>query len=71
VDVGIVSSLVMPSEAVWRRAAFEMESPLAGSLQFSPFADISVPSLMMVGYAGAYLLGALAIAIYHFQNRDL
>jgi len=71
VDVGIVSSLVMPSEAVWRRAAFEMESPLAGSLQFSPFADISVPSLMMIGYAGAYLLGALAIAIYHFQNRDL
>ena len=71
VDVGIVSSLVMPSEAVWRRAAFEMESPLAGSLQFSPFADISVPSLMMVGYAGAYLLGALAIAVYHFQNRDL
>jgi Cu-processing system permease protein len=71
VDVGIVSSLVMPSEAVWRRAAFEMESPLAGSLQFSPFADISVPSFMMIGYAGAYLLGALAIAIYHFQNRDL
>jgi hypothetical protein len=71
VAVGIVSSLVMPSEAVWRRAAFEMESPLAGSLQFSPFADISVPSLAMIGYAGAYLLGALAIAIYHFQHRDL
>jgi ABC-type transport system involved in multi-copper enzyme maturation permease subunit len=71
VAVGIVSSLVMPSEAVWRRAAFEMESPLAGALQFSPFADISVPSLMMIGYAGAYLLGALAIAIYHFQDRDL
>ena len=30
--VGILSSLVMPTEAVWRRAAFEMESPLAGSL---------------------------------------
>jgi Cu-processing system permease protein len=71
VAVGIVSSLVMPSEAVWRRAAFEMESPLAGSLQFSPFADISVPSVAMIGYAGAYLLGALAIAVYHFQNRDL
>jgi len=25
----------------------------------------------MIGYAGAYLLGALAIAIYHFQHRDL
>lgn len=79
VAVGIVSSLIMPSEAIWRRAAFEMESPLAGSLQsplagslqFSPFADISVPSLTMIGYAGVYLLAALAIALYHFQQRDL
>src|ERR1700688_3081821 len=69
--VGILSSLVMPTEAVWRGAAFEMESPLAGSLQFSPFADVSVPSVAMIGYACAYLLGALAIAIYHFQRRDL
>jgi len=30
-----------------------------------------VPSLAMIGYAGAFLLAALAIAIYHFQNRDL
>jgi Cu-processing system permease protein len=71
VTLGVVSSLVMPTEAIWRRAAFEMESPLAGSLQFSPFADISVPSLAMIGYAGAFMLGALAVAIYHFQNRDL
>jgi Cu-processing system permease protein len=71
VMLGIVSSLVMPSEALWRRAAFEMESPLAGSLQFSPFADVSVPSLAMIGYASVYLLIALAIAIYHFEQRDL
>jgi ABC-type transport system involved in multi-copper enzyme maturation permease subunit len=69
--LGVLSSLIMPSEAVWRRAAFEMESPLAGSLQFSPFADISVPSLTMIGYAVVYLLIALAIAIYHFHQRDL
>jgi Cu-processing system permease protein len=71
VMIGIVSSLIMPSEAIWRRAAFEMESPLAGSLQFSPFADISVPSLAMIAYAGVYLLVALAIAMYHFGKRDL
>ena len=69
--VGIISSLIMPSEAVWRRAAFEMESPLAGSLQFSPFADISIPSVAMIGYACVYLLIALAIAVYHFGERDL
>jgi hypothetical protein len=61
----------MPSEAVWRRAAFEMESPLAGSLQFSPFADISIPSISMIVYATVYLLIALAIAVYHFHERDL
>jgi ABC-type transport system involved in multi-copper enzyme maturation permease subunit len=71
VMVGIVSSLIMPSEAVWRRAAFEMQSPLAGALQFSPFADISVPSTAMIGYACVYLLVALVIAIYHFGQRDL
>ena len=71
VMVGIVSSLIMPSESVWRRAAFEMESPLAGALQFSPFADISVPSVAMIGYTCVYLLGALAVAIYHFHHRDL
>jgi ABC-type transport system involved in multi-copper enzyme maturation permease subunit len=71
VTLGVVSSLIMPSEAVWRRAAFEMQPPLAGSLQFSPFADVSVPSPTMIGYAGIYLLAALVIALYHFHQRDL
>jgi len=69
--VGIVSSLLMPSEAIWRRAAFEMESPLAGSLQFSPFADVSVPNFNMIAYAVVYLLVALGIAVYNFYDRDL
>jgi Cu-processing system permease protein len=69
--VGIISSLVMPSEAIWRRAAFEMESPLSGALQFSPFADVSIPSTGMIVYAVFYLLIALGIAVYHFSERDL
>jgi ABC-type transport system involved in multi-copper enzyme maturation permease subunit len=71
VTLGIVSSLIMPSEAIWRRAAFEMETPLAGSLQFSPFADVSIPSWTMIAYGGIYLLVALTIAIGHFHQRDL
>lgn len=70
--VGIVASLAMPTEAVWRRAAFEMESPLAGSLpQFAIFSDVSVPSWAMIGYASVFLALALAIAVTHFQRRDL
>jgi len=71
VTVGVVSSLIMPSESVWRRAIFEMQSPIARSLPFGPFSNISAPSLAMIGYAGAYLLVALAIAIHHFAHRDL
>jgi Cu-processing system permease protein len=69
--VGILTSLIMPSEALWRRAAFEMESPLSGALQFSPFSDISIPSAGMILYACAYLFIALGIAVYHFGERDL
>lgn len=69
--VGIAMSLVMPSESVWRRAAFDMQTPLAGSLPFSPFASLSIPSHTMIGYAGVYSLAALAIALYHFRHSDL
>ena len=71
VSVGIVMSLIMPSESIWRRAAFDMQTPLAGSLPFSAFANVSIPSPTMIGYAGFYLLVALAIALYHFHERDL
>jgi ABC-2 type transport system permease protein len=69
--VGVVVSLIMPSESIWRRAAFDMQTPLAGSLPFSPFANVSIPSPTMIGYAGFYLAVALVIAVYHFHLRDL
>jgi Cu-processing system permease protein len=71
VTVGIVSSLLMPSEALWHRASFEMQSSLVRTLQFTPFANASAPSLAMVGYAVVYLMIAFAIAIRHFRERDL
>ncbi len=71
VTLGIASSLIMPGESLWRRAAYEMQTPLAGSLSFSPFANVSIPSLVAVAYAGVYLAIALGIAIHHFQRRDL
>jgi Cu-processing system permease protein len=71
VKVGIVTSLIIPSEALWRRAAFEMQSPLSGALGFSPFGTISVPSGLSVVYAGAYMLAALVLTVRIFQRRDL
>jgi Cu-processing system permease protein len=69
--VGIVTSLIMPSEAIWRRAEFDMQTPLAGALPFSPFANVSIPSRTMIGYAALYLIAALVVALYRFRERDL
>lgn len=71
VKVGIVTSLIIPSETLWRRAAFEMQTPLASVLGVSPFGATSVPSVLMVIYSVLYLISALALAIRIFQKRDL
>jgi len=71
VNVGIIASILMPSEALWRRAAYEMQSPLANSLRISPFGTLSVPSIAMVFYALLYLAIALTVAIRGFSRRDL
>lgn len=70
IKVGIITSLIIPSETLWKRAAFEMQSPLVGSFD-SPFATTSVPSPLMMGYAMLYLIVVLAIAVRIFQARDL
>ena len=71
VQVGILTSLIIPSESLWRRAAYEMQSPLSGLLGISPFGASSVPSLLMVAYAVVYLLAVLALTVRVFQQRDL
>jgi Cu-processing system permease protein len=71
VTLGVVSSLLMPGESLWRRAAYEMQTPRAGSLSFSPFANVSIPSNAALAYAGVFLVVALALAIHHFARRDL
>jgi len=71
VNIGIISSLIIPSEALWKRAAFEMESPLVRALGFSPFSAPTVPSPVMVGYAVVYAIVALILAIRQFNRRDL
>ena len=71
IKIGIITSLIIPSEVLWRRAAFEMQSLFAGANFESPFGAFSVPSLLMIVYAVLYLIGSLTLAIRVFQKRDL
>lgn len=71
VNVGIVASLIMPSEAMWKRAAYLMEPPFLRSVGVHPFAAVSAPSPAMVVYTLLYIGVALAGALYLFERRDL
>jgi Cu-processing system permease protein len=71
VTLGIVSSVIMPSEAVWRRASYAMQSSLARTMDFSPFGTRSVPSNVMLMYAIVYWVVALLMAVQRFHKRDL
>ena len=70
IKVGIITSLIIPSESLWRRAAFEMQAPITGMFG-SPFTTTSVPSPLMMGYTVLYLMVILFIAVRIFEKRDL
>jgi ABC-type transport system involved in multi-copper enzyme maturation permease subunit len=70
-NIGIITSLILPSEALWKRIAHELQSPLISALGFSPFTTTSYPSTAMIIYSSGYLVVMLILAIRHFQRRDL
>lgn len=71
INIGVVTSLLMPSEALWKRAAHELQSPLINALGVSPFTTRSYPSAVMILFAVLYLLVAFALAVRRFSQRDL
>ena len=71
VQVGIVSSLIIPTEALWRRAIYMIQSPLSSALGMTPFSTLSVPSTLMVVYAFVYLAVMLWLATNTFKHRDI
>lgn len=70
VRIGVLSSLLLPVEALWRRASYLMQPSLARQIP-SPFSSSSVPSEAMVVYAVGYGLLMLVIAMRVFGRRDL
>ena len=72
VQIGIITSLIMPSEALWRKALVLFQPNLGNTPMVSgPFAVASQPSDLMIGYAIVYMLVLLALALYSFSTRDL
>lgn len=71
VQIGIIASLIMPSETMWRMVSNLLQPPLLRGLGFTPFTIFSKPSNAMVIYAIIYMAALLAGALYQFEQRDL
>lgn len=72
INIGVITSLIMPSDALWKSAAHQLQSPLLNIVGgVSPFSSQTYPSAAMLIYSGIYLLVAFMLAIRRFSRRDL
>jgi len=69
--VGIVASLIMPTESLWQLAAHHMQPAIMSQLQLTPFSPASVPSPAMVGWAAGYAAVVLLAGVIAFRKRAL
>lgn len=74
VNIGIVSSLAMPADAIYRKIVYTLLSTpgaSVSSLMMGPFGSNSEPSVWMLVYTGLYILGFLVLAVKVFSKRDI
>jgi ABC-2 type transport system permease protein len=69
--IGTAISLVSPVDAMWRRAAYELQPPLMRDLQVTPFSAASVPSAAMIAWTLGFVIATLGLALYWFRRRAL
>jgi hypothetical protein len=72
VDIGIITSLIMPTEVMWKKA-LTIFQPAMSNIEFlaGPFTVVSQPSNLMVIYAVVYTVILLLFALWSFTRRDL
>ncbi len=70
-NIGTITSLVMPTESLWRLAAHLLQPPFLAQMRMSPFAMGPVPSVAMVVWAVLWVGVALVSAVRGFHRRPL
>jgi ABC-type transport system involved in multi-copper enzyme maturation permease subunit len=75
VNLGVVVSLVFPSDAIWRSASYYLQPPLfLGEAVASggiPFAALTPPTAALLAWVLAYPVATLLAALRTFARRDL
>ncbi|MCM8749427.1 ABC transporter permease [Thermomicrobiaceae bacterium CFH 74404] len=72
IRIGVISSIVVPSDSMWRLASYLFQPRLAVNfLGPNPFGTTTPPSAFAVQYAVAYAFVLLLAAMLVFRKRDL
>jgi ABC-type transport system involved in multi-copper enzyme maturation permease subunit len=75
VNLGVVVSLVFPSDAVWRAASYYLQPPLflgeAATRGGIPLASLTPPTTALLLWVLAYPVATLLAALRTFARRDL
>jgi len=72
VDIGIVTSLIMPTEILWRQVLALLQPRVTTSpFAAGPFVVLSQPSDLMIWYAVIYTAVLLLLSLLSFSHRDL
>lgn len=69
--IGVIASLLVPSESLWQLAAYNMQPALMRDMNLTPFSLGSPPSNAMVVWAMGYTLIVLLWGLWSFRTRDL
>jgi ABC-type transport system involved in multi-copper enzyme maturation permease subunit len=78
-DIGTVSSLIFPTDGLWRAAIYNLEpvgliaaGGAAGRISSgNPFFVTNGPAGTYLVWAGIWLIGVLGVAIWSFNRREL
>ncbi|MDZ4805308.1 MAG: ABC transporter permease subunit [Candidatus Eisenbacteria bacterium] len=70
-QIGTIVSLLMPSDSMWRLAAWHLQPSFSRDLQMTPFFSGSVPSGAMVIWTVGYVAVTLVLGLWLFRRRGL
>lgn len=71
---GIVSSLIMPVDSLYRKIVHIMlpaDSPISAIQQMGPFGASVEPSVWMVFYTVLYVFAFYLLSVYYFGKKDI
>jgi ABC-type transport system involved in multi-copper enzyme maturation permease subunit len=69
--VGVVASLISPTDALWRLASYHLQPPIVRDVAPLIFTVAAAPTPLMVWWAAAFTLAVLAWSVRSFERRAL